>query len=188
MKEKIILATLDLASKYGLGSLSMSQIAEAVGIKKPSLYNHFSSKDELINETYNYIREQSKGESPAQVDLSKDAEGVLSSAVDNYLRIVENERMLSFYKVIYSERSINPAAAQILVDETNKMVVATRMIMEYLNQSGKMHIDNIDMAAMSFALSIHALIDFRLDSEMAGEAVSPNLFKSYIYWFCEHYK
>ena len=45
-KEKIILSTLDLASKYGLKSLSMSQIAESVGIKKPSLYNHFNSKQE----------------------------------------------------------------------------------------------------------------------------------------------
>ncbi len=51
-KEKIILSTLDLASKYGLKSLSMSQIAESVGIKKPSLYNHFNSKQELIKEIF----------------------------------------------------------------------------------------------------------------------------------------
>ena len=39
-KEEIILSTLDLASRYGLKSLSMSQIADSVGIKKTSLYNH----------------------------------------------------------------------------------------------------------------------------------------------------
>ncbi len=38
-KEEIIYATLELAAEYGLKSLSMSQIAEKVGIKKPSLYN-----------------------------------------------------------------------------------------------------------------------------------------------------
>ena len=47
-KERIILATLDLAAEHGLKSHSMSQIAEAVGIKKPSLYNHFDSKETLI--------------------------------------------------------------------------------------------------------------------------------------------
>ena len=40
-KKKIIYATLELASSNGLGSISMSQIAEKVGIKAPSLYNHF---------------------------------------------------------------------------------------------------------------------------------------------------
>lgn len=55
-KEEIILTTLDLASKYGLKSLSMSQNADSVGIKKPSLYNHFDSKEELIREIYEYIR------------------------------------------------------------------------------------------------------------------------------------
>ena len=59
-KEEIILVTLDLASKYGLKSLSMSQIAEGVGIRKPSLYNHFDSKETLIKEMYQYIREKSK--------------------------------------------------------------------------------------------------------------------------------
>ena len=39
-KEEIILATLKLASKKGLGNVSMSMIAESIGIKKSSLYNH----------------------------------------------------------------------------------------------------------------------------------------------------
>ena len=38
----------------------MAQIAEKVGIKKPSLYNHFESKEALIKEMYEFIREKSK--------------------------------------------------------------------------------------------------------------------------------
>ena len=59
-KEEIIISTLNLASEFGLKSLSMSQIADSVGIKKPSLYNHFNSKEELIKEMYEYIRNKSK--------------------------------------------------------------------------------------------------------------------------------
>ena len=51
-KEEIIYATLELASKNGLKSVSMSQIAKMIGIKAPSLYNHFKSKDEIINAMY----------------------------------------------------------------------------------------------------------------------------------------
>ena len=52
-KEKIIMATLELACENGLRSVSMSQIAEKAGIKKSSLYSHFSAKEEIITEMYN---------------------------------------------------------------------------------------------------------------------------------------
>ena len=58
--EEIVLAALDLAAQKGLGNVSMSQIAEKAGIRKASLYNHFSSKEELIGEMYLYLREKAK--------------------------------------------------------------------------------------------------------------------------------
>ena len=42
-KKEIIMATLELAANKGLGNVSMNMIADKVGIKKPSLYNHFKS-------------------------------------------------------------------------------------------------------------------------------------------------
>lgn len=59
-KEKILMATLELAAEKGLGAVSLSQIAKKVGIQKPSLYNHFSSKDEIIDGLYEYLRSQAK--------------------------------------------------------------------------------------------------------------------------------
>ena len=192
MKEKIILATLDLASKYGLGSLSMSQIAEAVGIKKPSLYNHFASKEELIAEMYQFIREATKQNLGADIEYGKllmyDAEAILSMMTDNYLSMVSDENMSAFYKVIYAERGINSAAAKILVDETNKMVAATEGLFTYLSESDKMHFDDIHMAATSFALSIHSLIDYQLDCQKAGGEFDVDTIKRYINWFCKQYK
>ena len=57
-KEEIIQATLMLASKNGIDNVSMSQIATQLGIKKPSLYNHFRSKDEIVKAMYDYLRTQ----------------------------------------------------------------------------------------------------------------------------------
>ena len=59
-KEEIILATLVLASENGLKSISMAQIAEKIGIKAPSLYNHFKSKDEIIKAMYSFLREKAQ--------------------------------------------------------------------------------------------------------------------------------
>ena len=186
-KERIILATLDLAAEHGLKSLSMSQIAEAVGIKKPSLYNHFDSKETLIREMYEYIREQSKADISASLpDFDdKTAYEILSVYVRNYGQMVSSGALLNFYKVIYSERTTNPDAAQILIEETNKMVAATRALFQVLVEQGKLEIDDIDNAALSFAMTIHSLIDYELDCTQAGERYDESQIQDYIKWFCD---
>ena len=184
-KERIILATLDLAAEHGLKSLSMSQIAEAVGIKKPSLYNHFDSKETLISEMYQYLREQSKtNQSLPAPDISADVSEILSRYVTSYKQMVSDEAMLKFYKVVYAERTTNPAAAQILIEETNKMVAATKMLLQYLAEQGKLAITDLDSAAISFAMTIHSLIDFEFDCAQADEQFDASQIDNYIKWFC----
>lgn len=47
-KEKIIKITSDIANQKGLSSISLKVIAEELGIKTPSLYNHIESLDDLL--------------------------------------------------------------------------------------------------------------------------------------------
>jgi len=47
-REKILDAALSLFAVGGYDGTSLAHIARAVGIQKPSLYNHFSGKDELF--------------------------------------------------------------------------------------------------------------------------------------------
>lgn len=48
-KEKIIIVALDLFSKYGYDGVGMELLAKTVGIKGPSIYAHFKSKEEIFN-------------------------------------------------------------------------------------------------------------------------------------------
>lgn len=48
-KEKILDASLDLFSLYGYQDTSVAQIAAAVGIKAPSLYKHYKSKQAIFD-------------------------------------------------------------------------------------------------------------------------------------------
>ena len=48
-KQKILDKALELFSEYGYDSVSVGQIAQAVGIKAPSLYNHFPSKQAIFD-------------------------------------------------------------------------------------------------------------------------------------------
>lgn len=46
-KERIMHAALSLFSEKGYDAISMSEIAEAVSIKAPSLYKHYKSKNDI---------------------------------------------------------------------------------------------------------------------------------------------
>ena len=48
-KQKILNKALELFSAQGYDSVSVGQIAKAVGIKAPSLYNHFPSKQAIFD-------------------------------------------------------------------------------------------------------------------------------------------
>ena len=59
-KTEILSTILPVAAKEGLRNLSLSQIAKNAGIAKSTLYSHFSSKDEMIDQLYLFIRKQAK--------------------------------------------------------------------------------------------------------------------------------
>lgn len=48
-KQKILEKALELFSAYGYDSVSVGEIAKAVGIKAPSLYNHYPSKQAIFD-------------------------------------------------------------------------------------------------------------------------------------------
>ncbi len=192
-REEIILVTLELAAKNGLSGVSMSQIASKIGIKKPSLYNHFKSKEEIIDAMYQYLRDKSKEKmSLTDIDYGefvngKTLEEVLTQSVSNYIRINEDEKMTSFYKVIYSERAINPIAAKIMSDETKRMILTTKNLFYALQVHKKADFDDVDMAATSFAMTIHAMMDYKLDCSLSAEQLNQNMIQEYIKWFCKQY-
>ena len=175
-KEEIIYATLELASESGLKSVSMSQIAEKVGIKAPSIYNHFRSKDEIVQEMYRFLREQAMSNSGSEpVDYAamfdgKTLEEILMSSLSAYMGVISDKYMLQFFKVLYSERSTNPVAAGIMVEETERMLSQSRALFYALAVHGKIRNQDADMASMTYCLTMHSLIDHQMDKITAGEA------------------
>ena len=54
-KEKIFNVSLDLFSKKGYDSVSLREIADEVGIKKSSIYSHYSSKEAILMDIFEYF-------------------------------------------------------------------------------------------------------------------------------------
>mgnify|MGYP000685871349 FL=1 len=194
-KKDIIMATLELAANKGLGNVSMNMIADKVGIKKPSLYNHFASKEELVEVMYQFLREEAKKNANiGAIDYTiifagKSALEILKMMVGGYFNMNQQEHMLNFYKVIYSERSLNPMAAKIVAEETDKMIIATKQLFYAMEVHKLLHFTNPDMSAVSFAMTIHGLMDYELDqsNSKCSYETDKNLLDDYLKWFCEEY-
>ena len=77
--------------------------------------------------------------------------------------------MLQFFKVLYSERSTNPTVAKIMVEETERMMTQSRNLFYALAINGKIKNQDAEMAAMTYSLTIHSLIDYRMDKITAGD-------------------
>ena len=193
-KKEIIMATLELAANKGLGNVSMNIIADKVGIKKPSLYNHFASKEELVEAMYQFLREEAKkNANVGAIDYTvifagKSALEILRMMVRGYFHMNQQEHMLNFYKVIYSERSIQPMAAKILAEETEKMIIATKQLFYAMEVHKLLHFQNADMSAVSFAMTVHGLMDYELDLRSGGcktENQERNDLDEYLQWFCK---
>ncbi|MDA1476149.1 TetR/AcrR family transcriptional regulator [Bacillus changyiensis] len=56
-RQKILETTIWLIGQYGIEKSSLSMIANAVGIQKPSIYYYYASKEELVDAVFVWILE-----------------------------------------------------------------------------------------------------------------------------------
>lgn len=194
-KIEIINATVALAAKHGLKNVSLTMVANAVGIKKPSLYNHFKSKEQLITSAYEYLRDNAKKSSAlyggdpliSEAELKQGtAEQILTNAVLNYAKMCNEANMLAFYKILYAGRAEDGIAAKILTEETEKMINATELLFSAMQKFGKLYFNDVKKSALSFALTVHGIIDYNEDKSTATglKRSGINELSDFVKWFC----
>ena len=57
-RDKIFDVSIDLFSKFGYDGVSVRQIAGEVGIKESSIYNHYNSKEAILDSILNFYIEK----------------------------------------------------------------------------------------------------------------------------------
>lgn len=120
-KQEILESALDLFSTYGFEATSISQIADAVGIKKASLYNHFESKqailDTLIRDVFAAYQEKSifaeKNVDGAIEKLPNDVDGIVQILLGQIKYILRDPAVSRGRKMLTIEQFRNPMLAQL---------------------------------------------------------------------------
>ena len=192
-KNEILASILPLASKEGLRNLSLSKIAENAGIAKSTLYSHFDSKDDMIDQLYLFLREKAKERMHigvvdyGKIVKGKSLEEVLLYVVSSYDSINRDRDMKNFYAIIESEKAFSNIAARIITEETETMFTATKNLFYALEAEKIAHFPSIENAALLFAQSVHSTLTLMQDDETAGTEVSKGILEKIIHEFSNLY-
>lgn len=104
-KDKIFDTALDLFSKKGYDSVSVRTIASEVGIKESSIYNHYSSKKDILMSILNYFEEYFKGNPLDDENIRKlleeNSEEFYHQGSEMFKQQIFEEKILKIMKLIF---------------------------------------------------------------------------------------
>lgn len=106
-KEKIFDVSIDLFSQYGYDGVSIRQIAKEVGIKESSIYNHYQSKESILESILSYyINEMLKEEAPVmqpKENLNMDFDHFYKEGIDRFISKLSEEKMMKITRIFLVE-------------------------------------------------------------------------------------
>lgn len=124
-KQRILDAALELFSDHGFDTVSVGQIAKAVGIKAPSLYNHFSGKQAIFDAIFEATAAQyerdtgkisvhvqdSEKDVPVFTGISED--GLAEKVRQMFVYSLHSENVCRFRKMMTIEQFRSPEIAEL---------------------------------------------------------------------------
>ena len=106
-KEKIFDVSIDLFSQYGYDGVSIRQIAKEVGIKESSIYNHYQSKESILESILSYyINEMLKEEAPVmqpKENLNMDFDHFYKEGSNRFISKLSEEKMMKITRIFLVE-------------------------------------------------------------------------------------
>ena len=170
-KKRILEKALELFSTKGYDSVTVGEIAKAVGIKAPSLYNHFSGKraifDAIVEETAaQYERDTDRISihvQNAQQDIPVFAEITADALVEKVHQIFDyslhNETISRFRRMMTIEQFSDPELAALYSKRYVERVTSYHAgIFRSLINAGELRREDPDTLALMYVAPVITLI------------------------------
>lgn len=174
-KEKLFVAAVYLFSRKGYGNVGIREISAACGIKESSFYNHFQSKESLLNEIFDYYETQSDTsnitiEEGEQQGVLNDIGAFLGYMMTKFSNIVNNPLFFTIRRIVVSEGFVNRRAGQSA--RKNLYAVrgeATEVIFREMMKRGVIRECNIEEVVREYYYGLMGMLDEYLLLEQWGE-------------------
>ena len=135
-KQLIIDVALELFSVQGFEATSVGQIADAVGIRKSSLYSHFKSKEEILSTLLESLSEEYESNAPiANSGAAFSTEAIIAQVQGQLLFLLHDAHISKVRKLLTIEQFRNPEISKM---QTKRVYTD---ILEYNMQTVKALID-----------------------------------------------
>ena len=162
-KQEILEASLELFSVQGFEATSISQIADAVGIRKASLYSHFGSKQAILDALVKDVLQQYGEHSIfARADWEKDVSNLPLTSdaavqmIQGQIRyIIHDPTIRRARKMLVIEQFQNPELAKLQTKQNySDVLVYFTGLIKCLIQKGVLAEDDPEIMAAQLCLPI----------------------------------
>lgn len=168
-RAKIIEAALFSAFKNGMGAVSLSDIAQSLQIKKASLYNYFSGKEELLCAVYEYAddfysRVNFFDEEIFSKINSTNAQKKFKFITEEFVRTHEREPLLQICILVFSEKYFNKNCLEIFQKQKLKLKNQSLAFFKFVSAIWQKKISAAELNSLSenFVEGFFARLDFYL--------------------------
>ena len=162
-REKIFQTSVRLFARKGYPDASLQEIAEEVGIKKSSIYNHYKCKEEILNEIYMRFMEILIDSTPSKemiresLDRNPSPADFWKERIKTYFKnsiISETGRM---WAVILMEQFRDQKAGALIIEENKRMAENNTMIFKLMIKKGLIKKTDAEMLASELMYVIRSL-------------------------------
>ena len=199
-KKKILDVALTLFSEKGYGNVYVGQIAEGVGIKAPSLYKHYKSKQDIfeaiLEEMRNRYNKEVANLNISGNDFKLDSGFYNNITEDELVKIgiglfsffLHDEYECKFRKMLTIEQFSNKEIAEIFSRQYfNEPLKYQTGLLQMMIMQGSLKNENANVMALHFFAPIYLLMSV-CDREPQREEEALQMLEKHIRQFNRMYK
>ena len=151
-KSNIFNTALKLFAGNGYENVSVRDIADKVGIKAASIYNHFESKEKILEACYNFYLTNRYHERPGREQYESIVRnGTKEEILDMFVYPFEasiHENMVNAVFVIYSRVYSDIKAREIYASEINDSMQFLKEVFNFGVEIGRIHPFNVPTVSL----------------------------------------
>lgn len=171
--DKIIYSFLISAFDKSAGATSLSDIADSLGIKKASLYNHFASREEMYDATVDYCAKELLSVnflSDKIIDSVKNSRNSFISTVKKlilrYFNLIESDPLFQMYVFVHTEQYFNKKAFETVNLIQKKICEDIKKLLDAASEVQKINVQN-EKEIREISKSLMMIVCNGLDSYIA---------------------
>lgn len=176
-KQKIFDISIDLFSRFGYNGVSIRQIASKVGIKESSIYNHYNSKEAILDSILNYYIERMLAQDipldDASANLDVGFDYFYQMGLNAFAMQLKDEKMSKITRIILIESYHNEKIKEFLKKSILEDAIKGWIILFDLMKSKKLIREDVDSLQLSesfykyglFLLYEHYVINYPEDDD-----------------------